>query len=468
MNQPSNIVSLSIAFALIMAVWTIFRNGWGSIKLIRLLAWAFGFYFGQKVIDLGFQTVAQALQQDAPELEGAVMLSLKESSSIYAIAVTPEGDTAITNATSGLKVWDIKTGRERWSLETGGRGVLSPSGKLLAVGGHNKKGQRTVELRNTVSGELLATLEGEPTTSQWDVVYGGFSHNGGYFLLGSQSMQMALYPLENFDSGLADSPQAGGKTVEPIIVPREIHAAGDVHSYPNFGFNADDTRMFVHSYAHGTVEQWSVEAQPQQLNAYRFKDTIQFAPAHFSDDGEMVFNCDDKYIHLAPTTASISSEGRAIETSVEMAYGSHRIKYHCALSPDNEWLAFGVSEHETGQSDFIYTINLWKADGTPIMGDTDTDFVTGTSGKKITPQVAQLAYSPDSRYLYVADDYMRLHIYALNDAIKVAVIPSDQIGFASKYAFSPLVAPSNKGVLLSYHSASKAVWIPLGEPDEPL
>jgi hypothetical protein len=453
----ANTVTISIVFTLLLAVWTLFKKGRGTVTFMSLLIWAFGFYVGQKAIDAGFKAIAYTMQQTSLDPNSPVVFSLKESSSIYSVAVTPDGHTAVTSSTSGVNVWNIKTGRERWSQASSGQAILSPSGKLLAISGTKKNTQRTLQLYNTANGDLLATLQGEPFNSWWAIKYIMFSHNGAYLLVGSETMQLALYPVANLDSDPAAASKSGVKTLEPIIVPREIPAStyGLPPSYSHIGFNADDESIFVHAY--DTLEHWTVEAQPRLVTSYRFANTVKFKPSHFSDDGKMIFDCDSSSLVLAAANSSIASEVLRIKTSLELPPGSYHIGYHCAMSPDNEWMAFGVSEHSGGTSRFLYTLNLWKTDGTPVMGDTDPE----QTGKQLIPQVAQLAYSPDSHYLYVADDSLRLHIYALNNSIKVAVIPAEQIGFTGTLGRIPLIAPSNHGLLLSCHGASKAVWIPL-------
>ncbi|GAB6140487.1 hypothetical protein JCM14076_12160 [Methylosoma difficile] len=448
---------ICIAFTALMAAWRIYKQGRESVNVMLLLLWAFGFYAGQQALGFLFKSNPTQLywvQERDPN--SPVTFQLESSTSLYGLAVTPDGSTAVTLSTAGVDVWDVKTGNGRWSVKNlEGKASLSRSGDLLAVREKGERFEHTIKIYNLDKGALLATLTGEPA-SAW-TKYQMFSPNGAYLLVGSEDMNVAIYPLGTLDS----DPDAAEQTIQPIIVPREIPASGYglPASYQHMGFDGDNESLFVHAY--DRLEQWTLGEQPQKLNDYLFADTINFKPSHFSDDGKQVFYCGTSTIELAGTYSSTEKEVLKLDVPQKLAPGSHSISSHCATSPDNAWFAFGMEESGGNQS-IVYTLHIWKNDGTLATTDTDTQ-----ATKVIAPQVANLAFSPDSSTLYVMDDFLRLHVYGLGDNVKTAMLTPDQFGWATGPSALPLLAAADNGVLLSYHNANKAVWIPhsLSRPD---
>lgn len=453
---------MGLVIALIVLVWTRRSGaGGGSKSLLGFVIGMIGFGAGQQAINTLFNSNSQAADH-RPDISpgGFITFKLDESSFIGHVGVTSDGQTVFTTTAAGaIRVWDTKTGKERWRLDGReiGAAVFSPRGQLLAVTARaDKQLLRTVQIFSTARGELLATLQGAPANAGVDDMV--FSHDGTYLLVGSKMLEVALYALGNMDADAAQASSPEPRVLDPISVPREVKLTNYwPHHFPRVGFNADDQSIFVLGDDRSLLERWSVEARPRLLSSIHFAETTHLSPTGIANDGQLAFECDLRSLRLAPADATSTSDVLHIKVPVELPPGTYHPRVHCDVSPDREWIVAGAREGN-GRTRFIYTLNLWKTDGTFVMSDADPEPEPSAAAQ--APQIGNLAFTPDSNYLYAADDHMQLRVYALRPSVKVAVIPAAEMGFSGQSDSSPLLAVSDHGVVLSYHGASKAVWVP--------
>jgi len=450
-----NLFIHSIVLALAVSAVIMIRKGSGQITLIGFMAMVVGFMAAEKGVKALTPKFAQKIPGMAVELTGPVVFKLDNSTSIYKVDVSPDSLFAVINTASSMHVWSIKTGLELWSLPYHANGRMSSTGKYILVGVNPRKSaDYAMELLDAKSGDLVATIRDIPITAGSGISYRQFNANDSYILLGNDEKEVVLYSLEN----VSTSPKLAA-----ISVPRDIPANtyGLPASYSHIGFYGDGDTFYVHAF--DTVERWSVEPQPRLLSSHRLSKALGFMPSKFSDDGTMVFYCQMSGLDVADTFASIPSEVSHIPMKSEkLGQGSYFIATPCAISPDNEWVAAGLQE-ASGKASFLYTLNLWRTDGTPVMGDADPEPEHGQS-PFIVPQVDKVVFNPDSSMLYVADKALRLHTYNLVGDIKVAMLLPEQLGFEIRNSTTPLLAASNRGALFSYHGASQAVWVPIDKP----
>jgi hypothetical protein len=450
-----NLFIHSVVLALAISAVIMIRKGSGHITWIGFLSMVLGFMVTQKGVTVLLPKFAQKVPGIAVELTGPVVFKLKDSSSIYKVDVSPDSLVAVINTASSMHVWSIKTGLELWSLSYHAHGRLSSTGKYLLVGVNPRKSSDySMQLLDTKSGDLVATIRDIPLTVGSGISYQLFNADDSYILLGNDKMEAVLYSLRNL---------SGTTELNPISVPRDIPANtyGLPPSYSHMGFYGDGESLVVHAF--DTLERWSVGQQPRLLSSHRLSTALGFKPSKFSDDGTMAFYCQMSGLDVADTFVSTPSEVTHIPMESEkLTSGSYSIITPCAISPDNEWVAAGLQE-ASGKASFLYTLNLWRTDGTPAVGDADPEPEHDQS-PFVVPQVDKVVFSPDSSLLYVADQALHLHVYNLVGDIKVTMLLPEQLGFEVRNSASPLLATSNRGALLSYHGATQAVWIPVDKP----
>jgi hypothetical protein len=136
----------------------------------------------------------------------------------------------------------------------------------------------------------------------------------------------------------------------------------------------------------------------------------------------------------------------------------------CAVSPDGQWNVLGLNLRKGEMIDLDYVLTLWGRDGKVRLQDLGNAHAGGT-GPPLKDQVAGMAFSADSRLLYVVDEAARLHVYALDASIKAVMLEPEQYGYPhDATAYSPLLVPRRTGIAISYHSGTRVAWLPLVTP----
>jgi WD40 repeat protein len=124
------------------------RSG-SSVTFGRLLCLAlFGF---------GFASAAWSQEAVGPRLQ----IQLGHGSAVFAVAVTPDGKTAVSGSFDGIiKIWELATGRELRSLPRHGTTVTSiavtPDGKYAISGSYDK----TLRIWDLATGRAIRNLAG--------------------------------------------------------------------------------------------------------------------------------------------------------------------------------------------------------------------------------------------------------------------------------------------------------------------
>lgn len=120
---------------------------------------------------------------------GKEFRNLKGHYRVSSIAFSPDGKYVLTGGGEEdgfLKLWDFSTGKEIWSVETEGSDVtslsFSPDGTCIAAGRYgpadDNENYGTVELRNTVTGDLMWIKKGHKTNGPVVI----FAPDGRYIL----------------------------------------------------------------------------------------------------------------------------------------------------------------------------------------------------------------------------------------------------------------------------------------------
>jgi len=142
-------------------------------------------------------------------------------SSIFSLGLSPDGSLALSNGTGGLKLWEVASGHEIWSVRGGWSPIVfSPDGRLALSGDHLFDVESGRELRRFADGGSLSASAFSPDgkllagslngmLKLWDVKSGeelksfsgdvssiAFSSDGSKILSGGLDGAMRLWSLQ--------------------------------------------------------------------------------------------------------------------------------------------------------------------------------------------------------------------------------------------------------------------------------
>ena len=114
------------------------------------------------------------------------------TSSIYAIAISPDGKYIVSGSNKTIKIWDFKTGECLNTLEGHTSSInsiaISPDGKYIVSGSWDK----TIKIWDFKTGEFLNTLEGH----KFYVSSIAISPDGKYIVSGSRDKTIKIWDFK--------------------------------------------------------------------------------------------------------------------------------------------------------------------------------------------------------------------------------------------------------------------------------
>ena len=199
---------------------------------------------------------------DLKKLDPPPVIARDGNSNINSVAVAPNGASIATVDNVGaITLLDVATGRPNIVISNPEHYLqsveFSPDGKLIAVTGGYKKQEPVVELRNAVTGQIVASLTGHASYA----TSVAFSPDGATLATGSEDRLIKLWDV--------------GAGRERLTMKGHANAVRTVT------FSHDGVRL-VSNGLDDRARVWDVKSGTQLL------EFESYAPAKFSPDGRLI------------------------------------------------------------------------------------------------------------------------------------------------------------------------------------
>jgi WD40 repeat protein len=264
---------------------------------------------------------------------------------VSSVAYSPEGKFIVSgSADSTIKIWDLETGREIWTLPDHDSTVksvaYSPDGRFVASG----SADYTIKIWDVENGQNIKTLSGHTSV----VNSLAYSPDGQFLASGSTDRSVRIWDIES------------GRALRTLLG----------HSlWVNSVAYSPDGRTIASGSRDTTIKLWNTQTgrELRTLSGHTDEvDALQYSP-----DGKFIVS------GSSDTTIKIwdAGNGREIRTSTGHAGVVRTVTY----SPDGRFIASGSSVDST--------IRIWDAG-------------TGREIRSIrSAGIETLSYSPDGMYL---------------------------------------------------------------------
>ena len=190
--------------------------------------------------------------------DGRLVRSFPDLFTTYSVAFSPDGKLLAAGGSQDVRLYDVASGKPRWSLEVPGWLVrFSPDGKHLMVTTDR------IELYSVADGALSRELGG------WSE--GAFSPDGKLFASPAAQAGLAVQ-LWDTTTWQATSRLDKPSTAQP---QPQVH---------NLAFSPDGKRL-VASTNSGTADLWDLDTG-RSLRTFEFAQTLDGGKAAFSPDGK--------------------------------------------------------------------------------------------------------------------------------------------------------------------------------------
>ncbi|MDB9449523.1 WD40 repeat domain-containing protein [Dolichospermum circinale] len=332
------------------------------------------------------------------------------SNSVNAIAVTPDGKTVISGSRDNtIKIWDLGTGQEKFTLEGHSDWVnaiaVTPDGKTVISGSYDK----TIKIWDVETGTEKFTLEGHSSS----VKAIALTSDGKTVISGSSDNTIKIWDITQQKTGFFDFIH------ERIPSRLKFTLKGHSDSVKAIAVTPDGKTVISGSYDK-TIKIWDVETGTEKftLTAHKYSmsvDAIAVTPdgktlisvlRHYTIDA---FDASDNTIKiwdLGTGTEKFTLEGHS--SSVKAIVVTPDGKTVISGSDDNTikiWdLRTGTEKFTVkGHSDWVSAIAVTPDGKTVISGSSDNtikiwDVVTGTEKftfKGHSDWVSAIAVTPD-------------------------------------------------------------------------
>lgn len=293
---------------------------------------------------------------------------------VLGVAFSPEGKILATTGSDGeIKLWDVSSYRETGTIQGDGttqRGLrFSPDGKMLAV----TRDDTTLRIYEVATGKLIDVLRGH--TDFVESV--AFSPDGKTLASGSFDHSVRLWDLTKH--------------------PGTLTLDGHKDLVWNIAFSPDG-RTLASASKDATVKLWNA-VDGREMMTLRHPQWVNGVA--FSPDGTKLATADDDMLLRLWNPAT----GQNVLT-----LSGHNVVVECvAFSPDNKLLASGGRTGET---------KLWDA-------ATGREIASLHSPNKNL--IWSLAFSPDGKYLAIAEGGMEALGLATGHLVTVWDVASRQI-----------------------------------------
>ncbi len=351
---------------------------------------------------------------------------------IFALAVSPDGKSIVTGSgDQTAKVWDVTTGKERYTLGKQSEGVISvafsPDGKLFFTGDkffYTAKWNGTVKLWNAATGKEIRTL----FKPDKQVAYVVFSSDGKQIVIAGKDKTAKIYDIATGKFLLT----LKGQT-QPVIAA---------------AFSPDG-KFLVTEYGNGTAKVWDTATGRERQTLIRH--TPEYTNIAFSPDSRRFVTKGDN------NTAQVwdMRTGKLLLTLT----GHSAQVLTIAYSPDGKSIATGsydqtvkVWDAKTGKAkktfrghtDFIYAVAFFPDSKRIVSGSEDkTAQIWDSTARDESPLLMDytqlwfsVAYSPDGNFLVTgsADKTVRIREAATGKTLRTLKGHSESV---SAVAFSP-------------------------------
>ncbi len=337
---------------------------------------------------------ATALQpsEPAPITTSEPLLLKGHAAEVVALAFTSDGKILASAARDErLKLWDLATGQERFTLESvmvplDGQPPMafSPDGKLLATLWANRR-ERAVKLWDVATGKELAALKQKEIGTQLT-----FSPNGKHLACADQMGAVTLWET-------ATRKELGTFNKHPLgLSSYQLYSlvfSRDGRILATGGQVVTGGQVLQQPIAttHGELKLWDLTTMKEVHIQGHYHPTYSIA---LSPDGKFVAAATTVASHFQPTYSEVriwdANTGRLLKTLKRQGHGN--MVQEVAFSPNGETLATSwrlevpANEKDPEISDvLLWDVATWKS--------------------RTVPRANFLAFTPDGKVVFTTDGH---------------------------------------------------------------